>query len=285
MTFTTIAIFGATGNVGKSITKAILAKEDFKVKIFTRPDTLENPDKKALFDGFRSSGAQIVGIDIKNVDEVAKELEGTQVVLSNLSGIAVGNQELLIKAAQKAGVKRFYPSEYGIDDIAHKISSPFIDPKKAIRTKIIDAGIESVIVVTGFFLEWQVSPAYSFNAEDQTVEIFGNGNTKISFTSLGDIGTYVAESINHPQLQGSSNGEYILRVPKVHASLNEIIAIHAAATGKPFKATYVDIKEAEKKVGGIVDWIRLWQAQGLGVVESNFDIPTFKPKSFSDLFN
>lgn len=97
--------------------------------------------------------------------------------------------------------------------------------KQGIRQKVIDAGLECVSVVTGHFLEWQVSPFYKFDFETMTTTIYGDGNTKISFTSLGDIARFTAGSINHPDLQNPGQKQFFVRTAHVHASMNEVSEI------------------------------------------------------------
>ena len=114
ITFSTVAVVGATGNIGQSIAKAILSDKTFKFKILTRSDTLEK--KSDLLKEFKSHGAEIVTVDFQNTDSIAAALNGVQVLVSATSGYALQEQFPLIEAAKKAGVSRFYPSEYGIDD-------------------------------------------------------------------------------------------------------------------------------------------------------------------------
>ena len=83
------------------------------------------------------------------------EAGGIDTVFSFIGGAALfGGEELkLINAAKKAGVKRFIPSEYGLDSFAAESDPIFqakIDSKKAIK----EAGMDYTFIFTGMFYEY-----------------------------------------------------------------------------------------------------------------------------------
>jgi uncharacterized protein YbjT (DUF2867 family) len=295
--FQTIAIFGATGNLGVPVANSIIAKKDLKVKIFTRKETIEKGDKKDLFAEYTANGAQVLAVDVTNVNDLEAALKGIDVVISVVAGQFLATQKVIIEAAKKAGVKRFYPSEFGVVDVEAKIDHPILDIKRDIRKAVVDAGIELVVVGDFFFLEWQVSPFYSFNFENFTVDITGDGNTKIGFASLQNIAEYVAESINHPLLHfetpktiSPKKGEYYLKIAQEYATPNEIINTYAAATGKKFKPHYIDIQEEKVALKGknpfetFGNHLRIWQAEGKANIEANFNVESIKASTFKTFF-
>jgi uncharacterized protein YbjT (DUF2867 family) len=297
MTFTTVAISGATGNLGVPIANSLIAKKNLKIKILTRQETLDKGEKKKLFDEFTAAGAQIVAVDFKNVDSIAKALAGVEVVVSVVAGTALTDQIPLIQGAKKAGVKRFYPSEYGVDDNAYKFNHPIVSVKQTIRKEVIDAGLELVTVSTGFFLEWAVSPFYAFDPDKKTVDVVGDGNTKVTFTALGDIGSFIAESINHPLTSPGSEisprkGEYYLPVGGFDATYNELLDI-LAKSGQKYTPTYHPVEafgkkldEANKPWDDFGGYLRFFQGSGTGNLPKNYkgSFPSIKPKTFADAF-
>jgi uncharacterized protein YbjT (DUF2867 family) len=169
MTQTTIAIIGATGNVGKHVTKAILAKK-YEVKVLVRDLTDSN---KAILEECKSAGAKVVKVDVNDKKALTEAFKGVTHVVSCVASGAIPNQSTSILAAKDAGVKYFYPSEYGVDDVTHKIStSAAFQGKAKIREEVVNAGLTCVSIITGFFLEWALSPFYSFDFEKKTVQIF-----------------------------------------------------------------------------------------------------------------
>jgi len=287
MTFQTIAVFGATGNIGTNLVKALLKDKSLKITIIARPDSLKS--KKSIYDQF--VGATIKEVqDLTNVDQVANALEGIQVVISTVAGTALQDQIPFIKASQKAGVKRFYPSEYGIDDHSFPaIKHPLIDAKKELRKLVLDSDLQLVVAFTGFFAEWAISPFYAFNFDTHSVEIVGDGNQKISFSTLEQTGEIIAQSINHPKLQ--SGKEIYFSAAGFVATENEIIAIKEKSTGKTWTKTFITVEQAEKRVatnnnpwGDLGTHLRIWQAKGFSHSQNTIDFK-LTPKAIAEIYS
>ncbi|KAI8898581.1 hypothetical protein BC833DRAFT_589412 [Globomyces pollinis-pini] len=243
MPATTIAIVGATGNIGNHITNA-----------------------KELLGGFEKKGAEIVSVGGSyQVDSLVAALHGVQVVISAASGFALQDQLPIIEASKRAGVKTFYPSEYGIDDQEHPLVHPVIDAKRSIRKAVLDAGLELVVSFTGFFGEWS-----------KTIPIIGNGNTKYGLAPLKQLGQVVAKSIGNPSVLQGSGKEYYLIAQVYEYTWNEILDEHTRATGIEWKRAYMSIEDAEKEIAAASDpysvfgtYLRLWMAKGYGVSKKN----------------
>jgi hypothetical protein len=61
------------------------------------------------------SGVSVKKVDYKSVESIKPALEGQDAVVSVLGTFASGEQQPLADAAFEAGVKRFIPSEFGIN--------------------------------------------------------------------------------------------------------------------------------------------------------------------------
>lgn len=106
MAIKTVAVVGASGNVGKAVVKALL-DSGFDVTAITRPNSTST---------FPSS------IDVRRAnpnsfEELKTALAGQDAVVSASATevVAGAGQNPLIDAAVTAGVKRFIPSEFGHD--------------------------------------------------------------------------------------------------------------------------------------------------------------------------
>ncbi len=110
MTFTKLVIAGSTGYVADHAIRAILAstKPKFDVKILTRAGT----GKAAPL----APGAEIIAIDYNDHAALVRAVTGADAILSFISGPPSKIVDrLLLKAAQEAGVRRIFPSEYTLD--------------------------------------------------------------------------------------------------------------------------------------------------------------------------
>jgi putative NADH-flavin reductase len=116
MTFKTIALFGANGQIGTCILRALLAsKKLFRIVAIVPPET-PSPE------GAKNENVTVKEIDLLNAkrQDVARALSDVDVVVSALNGKALEAQYVIQDAAADAGVQRFYPSEYGFHHIYRK---------------------------------------------------------------------------------------------------------------------------------------------------------------------
>lgn len=110
MVFTKLIIAGSTGYVADHAIRAILAstKPKFDVTILTRADSGKTPAS--------IPGAKILPVDYNNHNGLVKAIAGADAILSFISGpTSKAVDRLLLKAAQEAGVRRIFPSEYTLD--------------------------------------------------------------------------------------------------------------------------------------------------------------------------
>src|SRR6185312_13126724 len=115
--FTNVTVAGGTGALGFNIAEALLNDGSFTVKVLRRMP--ETPNDKAEL--LASKGAEIVYADYNQHDHLVKALNGTDALISVVSPGRTGSYDFdalqtpLLDAAKAAGVKRFIPSEFGID--------------------------------------------------------------------------------------------------------------------------------------------------------------------------
>src|ERR1700744_1538754 len=98
-----IAIVGATGSVGKWITRSLLEGGKHNVTAITRPDS-----KSAI-----PEGVKIVKVGYDDKAGLVDALKGQQALIISLSiSAAEGTQNKLIEAAAESGVEYIMPNEY-----------------------------------------------------------------------------------------------------------------------------------------------------------------------------
>lgn len=101
-----VAVAGGTGQLGKYIIQG-LREADPSLKIIVL-------SRKPLTDP--SIDAEIEIIDYQDLNSMIDALTNVDIVVSALGTMAVGiEQKKLMEAAKAANVKRFYPSEFGLD--------------------------------------------------------------------------------------------------------------------------------------------------------------------------
>jgi len=94
----------ATGNLGPAVVKALL-DAGFTVTALTRIDSTSTV----------LPGAKVHKTDYSSPDSIAEAFKGQDAVVSTIATAALRQQQAVVDAAVKAGVKRFIPSEFGMD--------------------------------------------------------------------------------------------------------------------------------------------------------------------------
>ena len=105
----------------------------------------------------------------------------------------------MVEAAVKAGVKRFLPSEFGLDNASAQLLD--VLPPFRVRTELIDtlqakraAGspMEWTALVAGMFLDWGLRVGFlGLDVEQRTAELWDDGDVPFTATTL----TVVARTV------------------------------------------------------------------------------------------
>ena len=199
-----VALAGATGSgLGATILSAILETRKHDVVVLSRSP---NPSLTA-------KGVQVRPVSYTDHASLTAALHGVHTVLSTIG--SAGNQNdmrdsqlAVIAAAKEAGVKRFAPSEFAIkeyqdwDFYAGKI--PVLEATKA-------SGMEYTQFTCGIFMNYLGTGTpkegtevlsglrpwnFVINTKAGTADLPGDGNTKLTFTRLQDVGTFVAAALD-----------------------------------------------------------------------------------------
>jgi uncharacterized protein YbjT (DUF2867 family) len=134
--FTTIALFGANGQIGDRILNALLSnkRHEFKVVAFIPPGS-------QLESGKSSKNVTVKDFDLNKLErkQLASDLKGVDAVVSALNGKALEAQPIIQDAAADVGVQRFYPSEYGMHHIYRKPGDPmgYVHPAWNIKEQYV----------------------------------------------------------------------------------------------------------------------------------------------------
>lgn len=189
-----ILIFGATGNIGRYITDAVVQSfPNITITVFTSAATASS--KAELLNGWRASGVSIIVGDITNLTDVANAYRGVDTIISCVGRDVLGHQKELIRLAEESNsVQWFFPSEYGTD-VEHSPSSAHEKPhqmKLAIRKYVREhtKRLKVTYVVVGPYFEMWVGLGKfgpklgGFDIQNKEAVIIGDGEGQIAFTTM-----------------------------------------------------------------------------------------------------
>ena len=197
-----VAVAGATGALGSTILSAILDTRKHQVVVLSR-----NPNPT-----LSAKGVQVRPVSYTDHASLTAALQGVHTVLSLIASYnrdeMRDSQLAIIAAAKEAGAKRFAPSEFAIRDYrdwdlyAGKI--PVWEATKA-------SGMECAQFTCGIFMNYLGTGTpkeevdalaglrpwnYVINTKAGTADLPGEGNAKLTFTRLQDVGRFVAAALD-----------------------------------------------------------------------------------------
>jgi hypothetical protein len=169
-----------------------------------------------------------------------------------LSGEHTKNQLNLIEGAVNSGtVKRFAPSEWGIDYVEAQKQGFGLPSAEMVGYKVSGiealkkAGLPYTRFMTGYFLDYFGYPHYKtymspiaigLDVENATAAIPGDGNVPVVFTLTSDVGKFVAASLDSEWPEKSV-------IVGTRVTLNELLSFAEDATGKKFSVTYDSLEK------------------------------------------
>ncbi|EFX02067.1 NmrA-like protein [Grosmannia clavigera kw1407] len=243
-----VAVAGGTGNIGTPIVEEFV-KAGFTVTLLSRDS------KQPLPEGVKA----IKAVDYSSVDSLKAALNGQDAVVSTLGSLALGNQSPLIDAAIAVGVKRFIPSEFGINTrkardtpigkiIAAKVSTVDYLIKKADASKGVFTWTG---IATGLFFDWGLDHGFGgFDAKTKAASIYDSGNEKSQSSNVHFVGRAVAAVLKqageHFGTAGDKTANQYIEVASFSPSQNDVLKIVEAETGAKWTITHTKTADLQK---------------------------------------
>ncbi|KAH7062528.1 NmrA-like family protein [Macrophomina phaseolina] len=226
-----ILIWGITGLVGLPCAKAALARGHSVRRLARNPLKLDKDLLESL-EGF------IQQDDTHDIATHERSVSGVYAIISARSGSAelvLEGQLLLLRAAERAGIKIFHGSSWNLDWSKAKFGDQEgYDPIISFwwQTRLASS-IEAQWMFTGAIVEYIFErSAFVWDRQTKTFSFWGKPETKIPYTTADDLAAYTLEAIAAPD---ATEGEFI-RVESFRASNDEVVQVYEAARGGRVKA-------------------------------------------------
>ncbi|THG98277.1 hypothetical protein EW145_g7451 [Phellinidium pouzarii] len=237
-----VAVAGATGNLGWIVSEAFLTTfKPFFSRILILSRNLSSSRAQAL----SALGAELVHVRLDEVNpENAKSLQdvfaGIDILVNVLGRSDACVHDMLAEAAIQAGVKVYFPSEFGID---HRLNDfPGFDHKEwgkkrkhfsSVSELAAKNGgdVKIIAVYPGLFLEDALSPRFGFDIDNHAITTIGPSTVRTTFTSKVDIARAVAQLAILAMLSP--------------AALSDSVPAHVRISGK-FRITEEDLAGAKE---------------------------------------
>ncbi|PON21559.1 hypothetical protein TGAM01_v209589 [Trichoderma gamsii] len=244
---TTIAIAGGSGNVGRTISDALVAAAKYKVIVLAR----EAPKD------WSSSDPPLIKVDYNDINAVTNILEKHNVhtVISTISVImpeaGAAERNLIKAAAEAAPTKRFVQSDWGVPaPLESNLCLPQHQVRFASMEQLRQTDLEWTRFHVGYFLDYYGMPhiethlpapfAFVLDIPNKVAAIPGSGNDVFSLTYTRDVAQFVVKALDLPKWEE----ETFCYGDKV--TWNQVLKLAEEATGSKFDVTYEGIEKLEK---------------------------------------
>lgn len=214
------------------------------------------------------SSVTVIPVDYESLESLTNALRGQEAVISTLAGTAIATQLLLVKAAVKAGVHRFIPSEFGSDTLNEKTRElPVFKPKAAVQDALKEeaatGGISYTLIATGPFFDWGLAVGFIINLKEKSINLYDGGDRVFSTTSLPSIAKATTGILTHLE-QTKNRAVY---VQDTATTLKKLASVAKEVTGADgWKENVVAIDELIEQA-----WAELKKDEpNAGIVAFNF---------------
>ncbi|KAF5179906.1 Isoflavone reductase-like protein [Thalictrum thalictroides] len=247
-----VLVVGGTGYVGKRMVKASLA-QGHETYVLRRREIGLDIDKLQMLLSFKEQGAHLIEGSFSDHQSLVDAVKKVDVVICTMSGVHFRSHNLmlqlqLVQAIKEAGnVKRFLPSEFGIDPArmadALEPGRVTFDEKMTVRKAIEDAGIPFTYVSANCFAGYFVgnlSQMGTLVPPTDKVCLYGDGNVKVVYMDEDDIATYTIKTIDDPR---TLNKTVYLRPPENILSQRELVGFWEKLIGKELEKSNISAEE------------------------------------------
>ncbi|KAI9790636.1 MAG: hypothetical protein M1816_004969 [Peltula sp. TS41687] len=187
-----VVLAGTSGAVAPAILEQLVKSGQFNVTAFTR-----DPSK-----GSYPDSVKVVKADYSSVEALTEALKGQDAVVSSLHAAATDEQFRLAEASIAAGVKRFLPSEFGVDTINPKsralpVFGGKVKLQEYLKKKAAEGAITYTLVFTGSFFDWALGVGFIINTKERKVELYDGGENQFSATTVAGVGKAIVGVLTH----------------------------------------------------------------------------------------
>ncbi|EOX97987.1 NmrA-like domain - like 6 [Theobroma cacao] len=246
-----VLIIGATGRLGCHLAKFSL-QHGHPTFILIRDSSLTDPNKVQKLNFLLTAGAILLKGSLEDEKSLMEAVKRVDVVICSIPSKQALDQKLLIQVIKESGcIKKFIPSEFGVDPDKIQISDldhQFYSRKAEVRRLVEAEGIPYTYIccnlLMSYLLPWLAQPGLKVPPKDK-VTIFGDGNAKAVFVKDIDVAAFTISAIDDPR---TLNKTLYLRPPGNVYSMNELVAIWENKIAKKLEKIYVPEEELLKKI-------------------------------------
>ncbi|KAF4554489.1 Hypothetical protein D9617_4g002440 [Elsinoe fawcettii] len=236
----TLAIAGATGNLGQHLMKVLLSpqvRSRFRdVIVLSRAES----------DVTREWSRQGATIALWTEDNIKQILSAVGILVNLVGPQGHHLKELILEALPSSQIKLYFPSEFGVDHTLHDFSNEEWDYKRdhTLKARTSAPNIKICQVFPGLFLERAIGPWMGFYTAQNKYTAIGSQDTRSSYTSMEDVGRAVVELA----LLDPAQIPDVVKLTGDNKSMREIAQIMTESGSPKIQVEEVDLTTFKERV-------------------------------------
>jgi uncharacterized protein YbjT (DUF2867 family) len=197
-TGTRVLVVGASGKLGSKLVRELAASGKAAIRVTHRSSS--NSEQVARL---RAAGMELVMADLADAASLEQACAGIDVVVSTVQGlrdVVVDGQTRLLRAAEKAGVKRIVPSDYSVD--FYKTSeggNRNLDLRREFNRVVDASSVRGTSVLGGAFMDLLAYGMIGPDPKTGIYRVWGDADQPYDFTSTDDYAKYIAAVALDPE--------------------------------------------------------------------------------------
>ena len=257
-----VLIVGATGMLGSQIANELL-NAGATLRTIVRPGGYEG-EKADAVNALRRRGLETFEADLSEPDTLVPALEGVDTVVSALQGLGaviVDAQVRLLRAAEKAGVRRMIPSDFSVDlfNVPPGENRNF-DLRRTFAALLDGSKVKGTSILNGAFTDMLTMGYPVIHANEGVFDIWGDGQQPLDFTSVADTARYTAAAVMEVDTPRA------LRFAADSLTLHELHDRCETWLGKSLE------KRSRGSIADLADEVRRQMAENPGDPDSGFPV-------------
>jgi hypothetical protein len=246
-----VLLLGVTGpySFGQFVVRELAKQKQLFNRIAVYHDTSRPTDeeKKALLDSYLELGIEVV---VSNGYSEPRVFAAFDCVLSFLGNHGLKLQPAIFDVAIQAGVRHFYPSEYGADILVGRNWTQRYYRDKVLTREYLESksqevsGLGWTYILNGRLAEWSVLKHFGIDNANVSARIYGTERGRQSLISANDAAAYVVASLKSLT---SEDERRTLRLSSASPTYEEIFSILQKITGRKYDVTYLDVETAKEE--------------------------------------
>jgi uncharacterized protein YbjT (DUF2867 family) len=231
----TVMLIGAGGNVGAKVLP------EFEGSGFT-VSVLSRKESSSTF----PAGIKVVKAEY-TPEGLKEAFKGQDAVVSMVGSMVIEEQLKIADAALAAGVKWFFPSEFGSD-----LTNPEVVKEVPIfggKVQVVKHLQESqdkmhwTAVINGAFYDWCLQVGFlDIDVPNKKAMLYDGGNSRFGTTTLASVGKTIVGALKHP---AETTNRYIY-VASFVTTQNEVLATVEKQLGTKFEVTHISSADVLK---------------------------------------